>query len=97
MRSLVALRQAAQYLARSSSLAFALGGIKTLSAARSGASLLAFLAGAVLGSRIDIRHSDWTQSRRLKRAGCRTLRPIIEPAAIRIAILGWFSVSDSDV
>jgi len=49
-------------------LAFALSGIKTLSAARSGASLLAFLAGALFGGLVETHHSDWTQSRRLKRA-----------------------------
>jgi uncharacterized membrane protein YoaK (UPF0700 family) len=49
-------------------LAFAVSGIKNLSAARSGASLLAFMAGAVFGGLINIRHSDWTQTRLLKRA-----------------------------
>jgi uncharacterized membrane protein YoaK (UPF0700 family) len=49
-------------------LGFAMGGAKGLSAARSGASLLAFMAGAVFGGRINVRHSGWTQIRLLKRA-----------------------------
>ena len=49
-------------------LGFAVGGAKGLSAARSGASLLAFMAGALLGGLINRRHSDWTQMRLLKRA-----------------------------
>src|SRR5204863_6662890 len=49
-------------------LAFAVGGATGLSAARSGTSLLAFMAGAVYGGVISIRHSGWTQTRLLKRA-----------------------------
>jgi uncharacterized membrane protein YoaK (UPF0700 family) len=47
-------------------LGFAVGGATGLSAARSGASLLAFMAGAILGGMINVRHSDWTQVRLLK-------------------------------
>jgi uncharacterized membrane protein YoaK (UPF0700 family) len=49
-------------------LGFALGGVTGLSAARSGASLLAFMAGALFGGVINVRHADWTQMRLLKRA-----------------------------
>jgi uncharacterized membrane protein YoaK (UPF0700 family) len=49
-------------------LGFAVGGATGLSAARSGASLLAFIAGALVGGVINVRHSDWTPSRLLKRA-----------------------------
>lgn len=49
-------------------LGFAVGGATGLSAARSGASLLAFMAGALFGGMIYVRHSDWTQIRLLKRA-----------------------------
>lgn len=49
-------------------LGFAVGGATGLSAARSGASLLAFMAGALLGGMINVRHSGWTQMRILKRA-----------------------------
>jgi uncharacterized membrane protein YoaK (UPF0700 family) len=49
-------------------LGFALGGATGLSAARSGASLLAFMAGALFGGMINVRHSGWTQMRLLKRA-----------------------------
>jgi uncharacterized membrane protein YoaK (UPF0700 family) len=49
-------------------LGFAVGGATGLSAARSGASLLAFMAGALFGGMINIRHSGWTQTRLLKRA-----------------------------
>ena len=45
-----------------------MGGATGLSAARSGASLLAFMAGALFGGMIYVRHSDWTQIRLLKRA-----------------------------
>ena len=48
-------------------LGFAMGGATGLSAARSGASLLAFMAGALFGGMINIRHADWTQMRLLKR------------------------------
>jgi uncharacterized membrane protein YoaK (UPF0700 family) len=60
-------------------LGFALGGVTGLSAARSGASLLAFMAGALFGGVINVRHSDWTQMRLLKRA------IVIEAALILIA------------
>ena len=49
-------------------LGFAVGGATSLSAARSVASLLAFMAGALLGGVIYFRHSDWTQMQLLKRA-----------------------------
>jgi uncharacterized membrane protein YoaK (UPF0700 family) len=49
-------------------LGFAVGGATGLSVARSGASLLAFMAGALFGGMINVRHSDWTQMRLLKRA-----------------------------
>src|SRR6267154_6066046 len=49
-------------------LGFAVGGATGLSAARSGASLLAFMAGALFGGMINVRHSDWTQISLLKRA-----------------------------
>ena len=49
-------------------LGFAVGGATGLSAARSGASLLAFMAGALFGGMINVRHSNWTQMRLLKRA-----------------------------
>src|SRR5258708_20921346 len=49
-------------------LGFAVGGATGLSAARSGASLLAFMAGALCGGMINVRHSGWTQMRLLKRA-----------------------------
>jgi uncharacterized membrane protein YoaK (UPF0700 family) len=49
-------------------LAFAAGGAPGLSAARSGASLLAFMAGALFGGVINVRHSGWTQMRLLNRA-----------------------------
>jgi uncharacterized membrane protein YoaK (UPF0700 family) len=49
-------------------LGFAVGGATGLSAARSAASLLAFMAGALIGGIINVRHSDWTQNRFLKRA-----------------------------
>ena len=49
-------------------LGFAVGGATGLSAARSGASLLAFMAGALFGGMINVRHSGWTQMRLLKRA-----------------------------
>jgi uncharacterized membrane protein YoaK (UPF0700 family) len=47
-------------------LAFAVSGTKGLSAARSGASLLAFMAGAAYGGVMNVRHADWTQARLLK-------------------------------
>ncbi len=49
-------------------LGFAVGGATGPSAARSGASLLAFMAGALFGGMINVRHSGWTQMRLLKRA-----------------------------
>lgn len=49
-------------------LGFAVGGATGLSAARSGVSLLAFMAGALIGGVINVRHSDWTQISLLKRA-----------------------------
>ena len=49
-------------------IGFAVGGATGLSAARSGASLLAFMAGAFFGGVLNARHSDWTQMRLLKRA-----------------------------
>lgn len=49
-------------------LGFAVGGATGLSAARSVASLLAFMAGALFGGMINVRHSGWTQMRLLKRA-----------------------------
>ena len=49
-------------------LGFAVSGATGLSAARSGASLLAFMAGALFGGMINVRHSGWTQMRLLKRA-----------------------------
>ena len=49
-------------------IGFAVGGATGLSAARSGASLLAFMAGALFGGVLNARHSDWTQMRLLKRA-----------------------------
>lgn len=49
-------------------LGFAVGGATGLSAARSGASLLSFMAGALFGGLLNVRHSDWTQMRLLKRA-----------------------------
>ena len=60
-------------------LGFALGGATGLSAARSGASLLAFMAGALFGGMINVGHSDWTQIRLLKRA------IVIEAALLLIA------------
>jgi uncharacterized membrane protein YoaK (UPF0700 family) len=49
-------------------LGFAVGGATGVSAARSVASLLAFMAGALFGGMINVRHSGWTQMRLLKRA-----------------------------
>lgn len=49
-------------------LGFAVGGATGLSAARSAASLLAFMAGALCGGMINVRHSGWTQIQLLKRA-----------------------------
>lgn len=49
-------------------LGFAAGGATGLSAARSVASLLAFMAGALFGGMINVQHSGWTQMRLLKRA-----------------------------
>src|SRR5260370_39592230 len=49
-------------------LGFAVGGATGLSAARSGASLLAFMAGALFGGMINVRHSGWAKMRLLKRA-----------------------------
>src|SRR6266481_9902315 len=47
-------------------LGFAVGGTTGLSATRSGASLLAFMAGALFGGIMITRHPDWTQIRLLK-------------------------------
>ena len=60
-------------------LAFAVGGAQGLSAARSAASLLAFMAGAVCGGLFNVRHSGWTQTRLLKHASA------IEAALLLIA------------
>jgi uncharacterized membrane protein YoaK (UPF0700 family) len=60
-------------------LGFAVGGATGLSIARSGASLLAFMAGALFGGMINVRHSDWTQMRLLKRA------IVIEAALLLVA------------
>jgi uncharacterized membrane protein YoaK (UPF0700 family) len=60
-------------------LGFAVGGATGLSAARSGVSLLAFMAGALFGGMINVRHSDWTQMRLLKRA------IVIEAALLLVA------------
>ena len=49
-------------------LAFAIAGVPGLSAARSVASLLAFMAGAVCGGLFNVRHSGRTQARLLKNA-----------------------------
>jgi len=49
-------------------LAFAVGGAQGLSAARSGASLLSFMAGALCGGIISVRHPGWTRARLLKHA-----------------------------
>ena len=49
-------------------LAFAVGGAQGLSAARSAASLLSFMGGAVCGGLFNVRHSGWTQARLLKHA-----------------------------
>lgn len=60
-------------------LGFAVGEATGLSAARSGVSLLAFMAGALFGGMINVRHSDWTQMRLLKRA------IVIEAALLLVA------------
>lgn len=60
-------------------LAFAVGGAQGLSAARSAASLLAFMGGAVCGGLFNVRHSGWTQARLLKHASA------IEAALLLIA------------
>ena len=49
-------------------LAFAVGGANGLSAARCGVSLSAFMAGALCGGIINVRHAGWTQARLLKLA-----------------------------
>jgi uncharacterized membrane protein YoaK (UPF0700 family) len=49
-------------------LGFAMGGATGLSATRSVASLLAFMAGALFGGMINVRHSGWAQMVLLKRA-----------------------------
>ena len=48
-------------------LGFAAAGTTGLSLARSSVSLLAFMAGALVGGMINVRHSGWTQMRLLKR------------------------------
>ena len=60
-------------------LAFAVGGAQGLSAARSAASLLSFMAGALCGGIINVRHSGWTQARLLKHASA------IEAALLLVA------------
>jgi uncharacterized membrane protein YoaK (UPF0700 family) len=60
-------------------LGFAVSGATGLSAARSGASLFAFMAGALFGGMINVRHSGWTQMRLLKRA------IVIEAALLLVA------------
>ncbi len=60
-------------------LAFAVGGAQGLSAARSAASLLAFMTGAVCGGLFNVRHSGSTQARLLKHASA------IEAALLLIA------------
>src|SRR5258708_5007580 len=59
----------------------AVGGATGISAARSGASLLAFMAGALFGGMINVRHSGWTQMRLLKRA-------IVIEAALLLVVAG---------
>jgi uncharacterized membrane protein YoaK (UPF0700 family) len=49
-------------------LGFAVGGAAGLSVTRSVASLFAFMAGAVCGGMMNVRHSGWTQMCLLKRA-----------------------------
>jgi uncharacterized membrane protein YoaK (UPF0700 family) len=49
-------------------LGFAVGGATGLSVTRSVSSLLAFMAGALVGGMINVQHSGWTQVRLLKRA-----------------------------
>src|SRR5689334_12659466 len=66
-------------------LGFAVGGATGLSAARSGTSLLAFMAGALFGGMINVRHSDWTQMRLLKLA--------IEIEAILLLLATSFAAS----
>src|SRR5579859_1812128 len=66
-------------------LGFAVGGATGLSAARSSASLLAFMAGALFGGMINVRHSDWTQMRLLKLA--------IEIEAILLLLATSFAAS----
>jgi uncharacterized membrane protein YoaK (UPF0700 family) len=60
-------------------LAFAVGGAQGLSAPRSAASLVAFMAGAICGGIINVRQSDWTQARLLKHASA------IEAALLLVA------------
>jgi uncharacterized membrane protein YoaK (UPF0700 family) len=66
-------------------LGFAVGGTTGVSAARSVASLLAFMAGALFGGMINVRHSDWTQMRLLKLA--------IEIEAILLLLATSFAAS----
>jgi uncharacterized membrane protein YoaK (UPF0700 family) len=66
-------------------LGFAVGGATGLSVARSAASLLAFMAGALFGGMINVRHSDWTQMRLLKLA--------IEIEAILLLLATSFAAS----
>jgi len=66
-------------------LGFAVGGATGVSAARSVASLLAFMAGALFGGMINVRHSDWTQMRLLKLA--------IEIEAILLLLATSFAAS----
>ena len=66
-------------------LGFAVGGATGVSAARSVTSLLAFMAGALFGGMINVRHSDWTQMRLLKLA--------IEIEAILLLLATSFAAS----
>lgn len=66
-------------------LGFAVGGATELSAARSGASLLAFMAGALIGGVINVRRSHWTPMRLLQRA--------IEIEAVLLLIATSFAAS----
>jgi uncharacterized membrane protein YoaK (UPF0700 family) len=69
-------------------LAFAVGGTKGLSAARSGASLLAFMAGAGYGGVMNVRHAGWTRVQLLKGASA------IEAALLFIAA-GFATITGS--
>jgi uncharacterized membrane protein YoaK (UPF0700 family) len=60
-------------------LAFAVAGVPGLSAARSAASLLAFLVGALCGGRIGSRRAEWPKPRLLRLGGA------IEAALLLVA------------